>query len=344
VVKHASSPELADEPRHPIRVVASRTGLSPHVIRVWELRYAAVEPARGANGYRRYTDAEVRRLRALHELTNAGHGIGDIAGLEPARLVRLLERTRAVSGPPTSLPPDASAAADRALDGPDAESELALTVMVARASLARAIRKWSAERVASVLREAAVGLPLEVFLEDILHPFLQSIGYEWEQGDVTPGQEHMVSAVVPRVLAWIAERLPAPDEEAPLAVFATPSGTRHELGALIASLVARDEGWRTLYLGPDLPAADIARGARDTRAELVAVSVVFPPHDDGIRNELADLRAALPDGVPLVAGGAAAASYAAGLPRGTFSLCGLGDLRHQLRREPEESSSRTPSS
>lgn len=328
MVKRASSTRSSgsdDEPRHPIRVVANRTGLSPHVIRVWELRYGAVQPLRASNGYRRYTDAEVERLRALHELTSAGHGIGDIAALEPARLLRLLERTRAISGPPTTLPDAASEA------GPAPDDDLALTVMVARAAVARATKKWDAERVASVLREASVTLPLRVFFDEILLPFLRSIGYQWQQGEVSPGQEHMVSAVVPRVLGWIAERLPAPPEDAPLAVFATPSGTRHGIGALIASVVARHEGWRTLFLGADLPAADIARGALETNASVVAIGVIFPEENEGIRAELEALGAALPDSVSVVIGGAAAVGYADALPPGTVVSSDFDSFRRHLR-------------
>lgn len=322
---HHGPSGAADEPRHPIRIVANRTGLSPHVIRAWELRYGAVEPHRGSNGYRRYTDAEIERLRALHELTAAGHGIGDVAALESARLIRLLERSRAVSGPATTIGEPASAA------GSAEDEDLALAVIVARAAVARAMKKWDPERVASVLREAAATLPLEGFLEGILLPFLGSVGHDWEQGEISSGQEHMVSAVVPRVLGWIAERLPVPAENASLAVFATPSGARHDMGALIASVVARNEGWRTLFLGPDLPAADIARGARDTNAELVAISLVFPLDDDALRAELRALGTALPPGVPLVVGGAAAAGYADALPAGAVVANNLDDLRHRLR-------------
>ena len=43
---------------HPIQVVVRRTGLSPHVIRVWEKRYDAVVPTRTPTNRRRYSDAD----------------------------------------------------------------------------------------------------------------------------------------------------------------------------------------------------------------------------------------------------------------------------------------------
>ena len=38
--------------RHPIQVVARRTGLTVDVLRVWEKRYGVVEPGRSSGGHR----------------------------------------------------------------------------------------------------------------------------------------------------------------------------------------------------------------------------------------------------------------------------------------------------
>ena len=59
----------AHEPKHPIRVVSERTGLSPDVLRAWEKRYRAVEPPRRDGGSQRlYSDADVERLRLLRRV------------------------------------------------------------------------------------------------------------------------------------------------------------------------------------------------------------------------------------------------------------------------------------
>ena len=53
------------EKRHPIQVVAKRTGLTADVLRVWEKRYAVVEPGRSDGGHRLYSDLDVERLKDL---------------------------------------------------------------------------------------------------------------------------------------------------------------------------------------------------------------------------------------------------------------------------------------
>lgn len=314
----------AEQPRHPIRVVAQKTGLSQHVIRVWERRYGAVTPERLPNGYRQYSEADIDRLRGLRELTEAGHGIGDIADLDAEEIAGLLGQKRAVAGP--SRDSRLAEAEDDTEDGPPSE----LTIPVARASVHRAMATWDANRLSAVLREAAVRLPLEAFLEDVLLDLLQQIGHEWENGELTPAREHMVSALVPGVLAWVADRLPDPPEDGPLAVFATPSGTRHDVGIRVAEVVAREAGWRTLFLGADLPAEEILRAADENGATLIGVSVVYPAEDGAVRRELEMLVGALGQSTLLV-GGAAAPDYADVLdaPR-VETLLSLAAMRKRL--------------
>ena len=316
----------AEQPRHPIRVVAQRTGLSPHVIRVWERRYGAVTPERLPNGYRQYSEADIDRLRGLRELTEAGHGIGDIADLDVEEIAGLLGQKRAVAGPPRD-----SRLAEPVVGGADAGAPSELTIPVARASVHRAMAAWDADRLSAVLREAAVRLPLDAFLEDVLLDLLQQIGHEWESGEVTPAREHMVSALVPGVLAWVADRLPDPPEDAPLAVFATPSGTRHDVGIRVAELIAREAGWRTLFLGADLPAEEILRAADENGADLIGVSVVYPAEDVAVRRELQTLVGALGGQATLLVGGAAAPDYADVLdaPR-VETLLSLAAMRKRL--------------
>ena len=49
----------------PIRYAADQTGLSQHVIRVWERRYGVVEPERSGTNRRLYTEADIKRLHLL---------------------------------------------------------------------------------------------------------------------------------------------------------------------------------------------------------------------------------------------------------------------------------------
>ena len=69
-----------------ISAVARLTGVSPHVLRVWERRYGLVEPGRSDSKRRRYTQDDIRRLTLLKTLVDHGHAIGSVARLATGQL------------------------------------------------------------------------------------------------------------------------------------------------------------------------------------------------------------------------------------------------------------------
>src|SRR5687768_18587369 len=77
------------QPRHPIRVVEERTGVPLETLRAWERRYGAVRPERTDGSQRRYSDADVERLRLLARAVAAGRAIGQVAALSTEELAAL---------------------------------------------------------------------------------------------------------------------------------------------------------------------------------------------------------------------------------------------------------------
>jgi DNA-binding transcriptional MerR regulator len=75
-----------NEMLHPIGYVSRRTGLTTHVIRVWEHRYKAIEPIRTDTNRRQYTDADIERLSLLKAATAAGHSISSVASIPDDQL------------------------------------------------------------------------------------------------------------------------------------------------------------------------------------------------------------------------------------------------------------------
>ena len=69
--------------------VARRTGLTAHVIRIWEKRYGAVQPERTGTNRRLYSEEQIERLSLLREITRAGHSIGPVAKLPTENLRKL---------------------------------------------------------------------------------------------------------------------------------------------------------------------------------------------------------------------------------------------------------------
>jgi MerR family transcriptional regulator, light-induced transcriptional regulator len=289
-------------PQYPIRVVVRRTGLNASVLRAWERRYGAVVPGRSEGGQRLYSEEDIRKLTLLREVVEAGHSIGQVAGLSLADL-RTLARQ------------EAGWEAGLSLGGGGDELEAPGRDRGLRGFLEGAVGAVDAMDVAAldrILDRAALALtPVEV-VDDLMIPLLNRIGLLWERGEVSAASEHVASASVRRFLDSLLRTL-VPHQEGPVLMVGTPAGHRHEFGALLAGVVAATEGYRVVLLGPDLPATEIAEAARRKGAELVALSAIHPVGEPGLAQELEALREALPSDVDIVVGGPAAAVHAAAL-------------------------------
>ena len=71
--------------------------------------------------------------------------------------------------------------------------------------------------------------------------------------------------------------------------------------------MAAEQGWRAIYLGPSLPAAEIAGAAMQNQARVVALSIIYTADDHpNVERELYDLRRFLRKDVAVLVGGRAA--------------------------------------
>jgi DNA-binding transcriptional MerR regulator len=271
------------EPRHPIRVVAQRTGLSTPVLRAWERRYSVVIPSRSDGGQRLYSDADIRRLQLLASAVDGGRSIGLIADLESPQLEALIDEDR-------QMPIQSSGG----LISPDTE----------RVGLAlEHIERMRTDALEQLLMRSAVEMRPHELVEGLMVPLLQEIGRGWQAGRVPPSTEHIASVAIRRFLEWMSSTNQK-DQGSPLAITGTPAGQQHEFGALLAGVVAAYEGWRVRFLGPDLPALEIARAAQTMDARMVALSAVHPRLDTKGVQEVLELRRLLTPNVKMVIGGA----------------------------------------
>lgn len=81
-----------------ISVAAELAGVHPQTLRIYERR-GLVDPARTGGGSRRYSEADIERLRRIQDLTASGlnlEGVKRVMALEDEvrRLQAQLERTR----------------------------------------------------------------------------------------------------------------------------------------------------------------------------------------------------------------------------------------------------------
>ncbi len=234
--------------RYRIGTVARMVGITTHALRAWERRYDALAPERTEAGGRLYTDADVARLRLIKSLLAYGHSISNVARLDVSELSGLLDEHRVSQ-----------------LD--DTRSE---TFVKRYLDSIEALDVEGAEQV--LLRATAILPPFEV-VQKVIVPVLEHTGSAWEAGEFCVAQEHAATALVRGHLSGLLRTLQPKETEA-TCIATTPAGELHELGALMAALLAAMRRHRSVYLGPNLPASEIADAARRSGAQRVLLSIV----------------------------------------------------------------------
>ena len=273
-----------------IGYVSLQTGLSPHVLRAWEKRYTAVIPERSPKNRRLYSDEDIKRLKLLKKITEAGHNISQAAQLETSELAKLAQ--------------------DISAEYPAQRNEnIRLQVQPATAhehyrDCLSAVLNLDAARLESSYDRAAVDLSRSALLKEVVVPLLSKVGELWREGSLKIINEHLATSVTRTFLMNMLKATEIP-ESAPKIFIATTVGQWHDVGALTVALTAAESGWQPVYYGPNLPSEEIAAGVKQSGARAVAISITHLLQRQPLKDELSRLRRYVGSDLTIFIGGRA---------------------------------------
>jgi methanogenic corrinoid protein MtbC1 len=150
-------------------------------------------------------------------------------------------------------------------------------------------------------RDAAIGIVRDAMLDDmaiadimltILQPAQIELGRLWERGEISIAHEHYTTAITQLSLSLLYPRMLVNRTLLGRSMVATSVGSEaHEVGIRIISDLMEQAGWRTAYLGADVPHADVVERVAQHRADVLAVSATMAGHLRGVRQLIELLRA-----------------------------------------------------
>jgi methanogenic corrinoid protein MtbC1 len=246
---------MLDEKLYPVRVVVARTGLSGHGLRAWERHYGIIEPVRSSTNRRLYRESDIDRLQRIVRALANGHRIGDLAAMPRQDIDAVLA---------TYVPEEG-----RGAIAVSADEEF-----LVRAN--KAVADLDSPLLLSILEQASVHFHGHALFEELVLPLVRAIGDRWREGSLRVAHEHLALATIRTFLGGLWQTT-AGDSDGPEIVAGTLSGQQHEIGALIVSYLAALQGWSPVYLGPSLPAEELATVARTRRAAVVAITPGMTP-------------------------------------------------------------------
>ena len=275
-----------------IKYVSEQTGLSPHVIRIWERRYSAVSPDRTETNRRLYSLQDIEKLKLLKIATKNGQAISQIADLS-------IDRLKEISEPLLKNSSDNGSSENKGKTEIDSYIDKCI----------KAIDKFDSHELEKNIRRASAELGSFKALSELISPLMDIVGEKWRKGEINPSNEHFASEIVKNYLKnlVLSSNINA---NSPVIIVSTPKGQLHDVGASIVSAAAVAEGWRVIYLGANLDYTDITSAIFKYGAKALALSIVHPTDDIFLSDELINLRKNLGDSFPIIIGGRASESYA----------------------------------
>ena len=150
-------------------------------------------------------------------------------------------------------------------------------------------------------RDEAIGIIRDAMLDDvdvseimlgILQPAQLELGRLWERGEISIAHEHYTTAITQLSLSLLYPRLLLNRTLLGRSLVATSVGAEaHEIGIRMISDLMEQAGWRTTYLGADVPHADVVEQVAQHRADVLAVSATMAGHIRSVRDLIVALRA-----------------------------------------------------
>jgi len=221
------------------------SGIKAHTIRIWEKRYALLDPNRTDTNIRSYSDHDVRRILNVAMLVKNGYKISSVAAFDEAKLQAEVIRINRNANDPDK----------------DIDQLLFHTVNLDTFGFEAMVDKIIGE------------FGFSKTIQQVIFPFFERIGILWQTGSIFTAHEHFVSNLIRNRLICEAAKF-EPNQEPKSALFFLRENEWHELGLLYFNFLAVQAGFRCVYLGQSLPFEDLANLLTANKYDFVCTSFV----------------------------------------------------------------------
>ncbi|MCE2731929.1 MAG: MerR family transcriptional regulator [Cyclobacteriaceae bacterium] len=252
--------------KYSIKELEQLSGIKAHTIRIWEKRYTIIEPQRTQTNIRYYSDADLRRIISISLLNNHGVKISKIADLSEEELNKMV------------------------IELSEQRSDTAIHID----QLVISMIDMEEEQFEKILSNLILRYGFEKTITEIIYPFLEKIGILWQTQNISPAQEHFISNLIRQKIIVAIDGLPIPPKEANRIVLFLRENEMHELGLLFYHYVCRRAGYRTYYLGQNVPFEDLVKVAAVHNPSILLTSITSNTNSMSAETYLKKISAAFP--------------------------------------------------
>ncbi|MFG3122371.1 B12-binding domain-containing protein [Streptomyces sp. NPDC048201] len=166
------------------------------------------------------------------------------------------------------------------------------------------IGKDESAAVREVFAAADAGASREALLLDVLGGVQRRVGTEWAADRISVAEEHAATAIIDRVIAALAHRVPAPARAPvrPRVTVACVDGEWHVLPARLLAEVLTGRGWQVDFLGAHTTTPHLIAHLHATNPVATLLSASLPLHLPSAHTAVTAVQSL---GIPVMVGGPA---------------------------------------
>ncbi|MEJ2514630.1 MAG: cobalamin-dependent protein [Gammaproteobacteria bacterium] len=197
-----------------------------------------------------------------------------------------------------------------ALEGSGPRSEMVLdpgtpTGQLALKYITAVLEGDSRAGIDLVLGQLDHGLSVESAYVDVLMPAQRELGRLWHAGELGIAEEHLVTHTTQRLMSLLAHRAPRAEANGYTAVCASVLGNAHDIGIRVIADFLEIAGWRSIYLGADVPASELSAAVQYFEGDLLVLSAALPTQLEHVGAATASVRRLENRDVKVMVGGLA---------------------------------------
>lgn len=257
-----------------IKDLENLSGIKAHTLRIWEQRYNFLKPERTFTNIRYYSNDELKTILNIALLNKYGYKVSHIDKMSNSEI-----REKILT-----------------LNQQEAQQERIVNELVQH------MVDLNTKAFEETLSSYIVARGIERTITQIIFSYLEKIGILWLTNHINPAQEHLVTNIIRQKLIVGIEGISTPLKVNKTILLFLPEAEYHEMGLLFMYYLLKSRGIEVIYLGCNVPLADVGYVVKVKKPDFLYCHVTRPGLNFNFDKFLANISKNLTDTPCIISG------------------------------------------